>query len=91
MLLNGVLGVLVLLLAYLAWRFSTETTRLRAQYAPILQMDAAVAAAKEELDRTRAYLAKRMKLMVVNRPLVHMAQPLVLARYLANGVVTLRR
>lgn len=48
------LGVLVLLLAYLAWRFSMEATRLRAQYAPILQMDAAVAAAKEELDRTRA-------------------------------------
>jgi DNA repair exonuclease SbcCD ATPase subunit len=49
-----VLGVSVPLLAYLAWRFSTEATRLRVQYAPILQMDAAVAAAKEDLERTRA-------------------------------------
>jgi multidrug efflux pump subunit AcrA (membrane-fusion protein) len=54
MFLNVILGLLVLVLAYLAWRLSTEATRLRTQYAPIIQIDTAVSAAKEELDRTRA-------------------------------------
>lgn len=53
MLLSVVLGLLVLALAYLAWRFSTETTRLRTQYAPIIDVNAAVVAAKQELERAR--------------------------------------
>jgi hypothetical protein len=53
MLLDIALGLIVLVLAYLTWRFSTETTRLRTQYAPIIDVNAAVSAAQQELQRAR--------------------------------------
>ena len=46
-----VLGLLVIVLAYFAWRFSTNATRLRTRYANIIDAEATVAAAKRDLER----------------------------------------
>ena len=53
MLLTVLLLVLAVVLAYFVWRFSTECTRLRARYANIIDIDAAVADAKRQLDEAR--------------------------------------
>ena len=46
-----VLGLLVIVLVYFAWRFSTNATRLRTRYANIIDAEATVAAAKRDLER----------------------------------------
>lgn len=51
MALTIVLGLLVIVLAYFAWRFSNDATRLRTRYAPIVNVEDAVASAKQELQR----------------------------------------
>jgi hypothetical protein len=51
MALTIVLGLLVIVLAYFAWRFSTNATRLRTRYANIIDAEATVAAAKRDLER----------------------------------------
>ena len=51
MTLTSVLGLLVIVLVYFAWRFSTNATRLRARYANIIDAEAAVAVAKRDLER----------------------------------------
>ena len=53
MLLTVLLLVLVVVLAYFVWRFSTESTRLRARYANIIDIDTAVADAKRQLEAAR--------------------------------------
>ena len=42
-----------MILAYFVWRFSTESTRLRARYANIIDIDTAVADAQRQLDEAR--------------------------------------
>jgi hypothetical protein len=51
MTLTIVLGLLVIVLVYFAWRFSSDATRLRARYANIIDAEAAVAAAKRDVER----------------------------------------
>ena len=51
MALTIVLGLLVIVLVYFAWRFSSDATRLRARYANIIDAEAAVVAAKRDLER----------------------------------------
>ena len=51
MTLTIVLGLLVIVLVYFAWRFSSDATRLRARYANIIDAEAAVVAAKRDLER----------------------------------------
>jgi len=53
MLLTVLLLALVIALAYFVWRFSTESTRLRARYATIIDIDTAVADAKRQLEAAR--------------------------------------
>src|SRR5213594_1629205 len=53
MLLSIVLGICTLGLAYFVWRFSMEATQLRARYGHIVDVAAAVAAAKHDLERTQ--------------------------------------
>ena len=45
--------VLVVVLAYFAWRFSMEAAQTRVKYAAIIDIDKAVAAARQELERVR--------------------------------------
>jgi len=50
--LNVALAVAMTALAWLVWRFSTEATRLRTRYASNIDLDAALAKAREQLDQT---------------------------------------
>ena len=45
--------VLVVILAYFAWRSSMEAAQTRVKYAAIIDIDKAVAAARLELERVR--------------------------------------
>jgi F0F1-type ATP synthase membrane subunit b/b' len=45
--------VLVVILAYFAWRSSMEAAQTRVKYAAIIDIDKAVAAARQELERVR--------------------------------------
>ena len=45
--------VLVVVLAYFAWRFSMEAAQSRVKYAAIIDIDKAVGAARQELERVR--------------------------------------
>ncbi len=47
------LFVLVVILAYFAWRFSIQAAHSRAKYASIVDIDKAVGAAKQDLERVR--------------------------------------
>ena len=54
MILNLILGLLVLMLAYFAWRYSSEATALRARYSPIIwSVDDALTSARAELEKAR--------------------------------------
>jgi hypothetical protein len=53
MILTITLLVLVVALAYFVWRFSAECIRLRTRYANIIDVDAAIAEAKHQLDGVR--------------------------------------
>jgi hypothetical protein len=48
-----VLSVCALVLAYFVWRFSMQAAELRARYASIVDVDTAVAAARQDLERLR--------------------------------------
>lgn len=48
-----ILIALVVALAYGVWRFSNDVTRLKAKYATIIDIDSAVAVAREELEHAR--------------------------------------